>query len=71
MQRQSQCRRAGLIERTRNSRQSNLLLGINTSERVRGTRNSQGITNATYTGGGCHLQGNLVVNANSIFPWMQ
>ena len=37
MQRQSQCRRAGLIERKRNSKQSNLLLGINTSERKRGT----------------------------------
>ena len=68
MQRRSRCRRAGIIERTRNSRQSNLLLGSNTNERIRETRNSERTTIAIYTRGGCYLQGNLVVNADGVFP---
>jgi len=68
MQRWSRSRQAGIIERTRNSGRSNLLLGINTNERKRGTRNSQRTTNAIYTRGGCHLQGNVVVNADGVFP---
>ena len=70
MQRQNQCRRAGVIERTRNLGKSNLLLGINISECKQGTRNSQRTTNVIYKRGGCHLQGNLV-NADAVFPWME
>ena len=69
--RRSRCRRAGIIERTRNSGQSNLLLGINTNERKRGTGNNQRTTNAIHTRGGCNLQGNLVVNADGVFPRME
>ena len=68
MQRRSRYIRAGIIERARNSRQSNLLLEINTNERIRGTRNSERTTIAIYTRGGCYLQGNLVVNADGVFP---
>ena len=71
MQRGSRCRRAGIIENTKNLGQSNLLLGINTNERKRGTRNSQRTINTIYAGGGCHLEGNLVVNADGVFPRME
>ena len=64
MQQQSQCRRAAIIEE---KIQSSLLLGINTSKRKRGARNSQRTTNGIYIRGGCHLQGNLV-NTNGVFP---
>ena len=64
MQQQSQRRRAGIIEE---QIQSSLLLGINTSKRKRGARNSQRTTNGIYIRGGCHLQGNLV-NTNGVFP---
>ena len=49
MQQGSRCGRAGIIESTKNSGQSNLLLGINTNERKRGTRNSQRTINTIYT----------------------
>ena len=67
MQQQSQCRRAAIIEE---KIQSSLLLGINTSKRKRGARNSQRTTNSIYIRGGCHLQGNLV-NTNGVFPRME
>ena len=70
MQRGSWCRRAGTIESTKKSGQSNLLVGINTNERKTGTRNSQQTINTIYTRGGCHLQGNLV-NADGVFPRME
>ena len=46
-------------------------LGINTNERKRGTRNNQRTINTIYTRGGCHLEGNLVVNADGVFPRME
>ena len=71
MQQGSRCRRAGIIESMKKSGQSNPLLGINTNEWKRGTRNSQQTINTIYKRGGCHLQGNLVANADGIFPQME
>ena len=68
MQQGGRSRRAGIIESTKKSGSSNHLLGINTNECKRGMRNSQ---RTIYTRGGCHLQGNLVVNADGIFPRME
>ena len=62
MQQRGRSRRAGILESTKKSGLSDHLLGINTNERKRGTRNSQRTINTIYTRGGCHLQGNLVVN---------
>ena len=64
MQRRSQCRRAGIIDSTKKFEavQSSAGNQHQTNERKRGTRNSQRTTNTIYTRGGCHLQGNLVVN---------
>ena len=71
MQQGSRSRWAGIIESTKKSKQSNLLLGINTNECKCRTRNSQQTINTIYTRGGCHLQGNLVANADGVFPQME